>query len=246
MATYTVFTNTSDVDFSYNLTTISSSDYTPVISVGDLKSVAVGTTVTSIGTNAFLDCSGLTSVTFEAGSQLTSIENYAFKNATSLVTIEIPKLVTHIGHYAFYNCTSLTSISFEDGSNFPAHNCYYNHNYDYICVGFQSTVFQSSGLTTIYAPQAVITNMEWTAGSSNNSVSGGGSNILVVLVTLGPEPEPDLPPNLTVFFTASDNSGVDKTMGGVNQKTAPGLANNLNMLRNKYRGSYNRGRNTNI
>jgi hypothetical protein len=38
----------------------------------------------------------------------------------------------------------------------------------------------------------------------------------------------------------------NKTMGGVNQKTAPGFANNLNMLRNKYRGSYNRGRNTNI
>jgi len=35
-------------------------------------------------------------------------------------------------------------------------------------------------------------------------------------------------------------------MGGVNDKNAPGLANNMNILRNKYIGSYNRGHNTNI
>ena len=65
--------------------------------------------VTSIGSNAFWECSSLTSVTI--GSGVKSIGNYAFWNCSSLTSIEIPNSVTSIGNFAFYQCTGLTSVT---------------------------------------------------------------------------------------------------------------------------------------
>ncbi len=41
----------------------------------------------------------------------TRIDNYAFRNCTSLTSVTIPSSVTSIGNYAFEGCTSLTSIT---------------------------------------------------------------------------------------------------------------------------------------
>ena len=71
-----------------------------------------GYPVTSIHSYAFRDCTSLTSV--EIGNSVTSIGNYAFQNCTSLTSVEIPDSVTSIGYYAFCNCTSLTSVEIGD------------------------------------------------------------------------------------------------------------------------------------
>ena len=68
-----------------------------------------GNTVTSIGYLAFLECTGLTSITIP--DSVTSIDDYAFRSCSSLTSITIPNSVTSIGDYAFYNCTSLTGIT---------------------------------------------------------------------------------------------------------------------------------------
>ena len=65
--------------------------------------------VTSIGENAFSDCTALTSITIP--ESVTSIGWGAFYGCTSLKIISIPKGVTSIGGYAFRNCTSLESIT---------------------------------------------------------------------------------------------------------------------------------------
>jgi hypothetical protein len=54
----------------------------------------------------------LTSITIP--NSVTSIGDDAFWNCTSLTSITIPKSVTNIGDYAFWNCTSLTSITIKD------------------------------------------------------------------------------------------------------------------------------------
>ena len=69
--------------------------------------------VTSIGDDAFSDCSGLTSI--EIPNSVTSIGNYAFYNCDGLTSIEIPNRVTSIGNKAFYNCRSLKDLRIEDG-----------------------------------------------------------------------------------------------------------------------------------
>ena len=76
--------------------------------------------VTSIEEWAFNNCSSLTSVTI--ANSVISIGNNAFYNCRSLTYISIGNSLTYIGYDAFYNCSSLNTL------NFNAINCndFYN------------------------------------------------------------------------------------------------------------------------
>ncbi len=73
--------------------------------------VTMGSNVTSIGINAFRDCPKLKSIALP--STLTTIGNEAFRN-TGLTSISIPASVMTIGNAAFQDCGSLSSITIED------------------------------------------------------------------------------------------------------------------------------------
>lgn len=75
---------------------------------GSLKTIIV-TGGTSIASDAFYGCSGLTSITLPNG--LTSIESSAFSRCSGLTSITIPDSVTSIGSSAFSGCSGLTSIT---------------------------------------------------------------------------------------------------------------------------------------
>ena len=66
-------------------------------------------TVTSIGSSAFYNCTGLTSVTIP--NSVTSIGNMAFGRCSGLTSVTIPNSVTSIEGSAFYDCTGLTSVT---------------------------------------------------------------------------------------------------------------------------------------
>ena len=70
---------------------------------GKIGDYSIPNSVTSIGNQAFYDCSGLTSVT-------------------------LPSSITSIGYYAFYNCTGLTSVYFMGNAPSMGNNVFYNAN----------------------------------------------------------------------------------------------------------------------
>ena len=73
---------------------------------GDL---VIPDSVTSIGSYAFSDCTGLNSVTISKSVE--SIGRSAFSGCTGLTSVTIPDSVTGIGDYAFAYCTGLTSVT---------------------------------------------------------------------------------------------------------------------------------------
>ncbi len=105
----------------------------------NITSITIPSSVTSIGDYAFSNCTGLTTVTFEEGSKLSSIRSGAFENCKSLTSITIPSSVTSIGSWAFEDCSSLTSITIPEG-----------------VTGIGSYAFNNcTGLTSITIPEGV-------------------------------------------------------------------------------------------
>ena len=78
-------------------------------------SITLPASLTSIGEYAFSECTLLSSVIFESGSQLETIGNNAFNNSGLSGSISLPASLITISNRAFYY-TSLSSVIFESGS----------------------------------------------------------------------------------------------------------------------------------
>eukprot|EP00729_Bicosta_minor_P025757 gene25757-biopygen810 len=78
-----------------------------------LTSVTIQAGVETIGKFAFYECSGLTSVTIPAGVK--TIGEGAFMDCSGLTSVTIPAGVETIGERAFAGCSGLTSVTISAG-----------------------------------------------------------------------------------------------------------------------------------
>ena len=74
---------------------------------GSKSFIDIPSSVTTIGEDAFGECSALTSVEMPA---VTTIGVGAFDGCSALTSVDIPASVTMIGNYAFNNCDALTAV----------------------------------------------------------------------------------------------------------------------------------------
>ena len=133
--------------------------------------LAIPDNVTSIGSFAFSECSGLTSVTI--GNGVTSIGDYAFGWCDGLTSIVIPDSVTSIGSSAFWDCSGLTSVTIGNGvtsiGDGAFYSCYklvevYNKSKLNIVAGSSG-----NGYVAYYAK-----NVYTEEGGSRLTIDGGG------------------------------------------------------------------------
>ncbi|MGM9585237.1 MAG: leucine-rich repeat domain-containing protein [Faecousia sp.] len=75
-----------------------------------IKNLILEDGITTIGDNAFKDCTNISSVNIPYG--VTKIGKLAFGNCTSLADVSIPNTVTRIDFSAFRNCSKLREIIF--------------------------------------------------------------------------------------------------------------------------------------
>ena len=99
--------------YSYLLRYSSGADTRNQVYQSAIQKVEIGGGVTSIGNNAFQNCSSLSSITIPDG--VTSIGVNAFQSCYSLSSITMPNGVTSIGENVFNYCYSLSSITMPNG-----------------------------------------------------------------------------------------------------------------------------------
>ena len=178
--------DTSLPQFSYTSTTTS----IPAIQLPqartNLTGVTIGDSVTSIGNQAFLGCSNLTSVTFTPTSTLTSIGDDAFYDC-GFTSIIIPNSVTSIGDGAFFSCLSLTTVTIGNSVGSIGEEVFRSCA-DLTSITIPASVntigtdaFKNSGLTTVTIatnPSQAISGITFTAGTTVTFFGKNGVNIV--------------------------------------------------------------------
>ena len=136
-----------------------------------LTSITIPETITSIGQDAFYECTALTEVEFTGNSLLTTIGSFAFYGCSSLTSITIPSSVESIDYNGFGGCGDLTSVNFGENSQLTT-------------IG-DDAFFRCSSLTSITIPSSVTTigNLAFYYCSSLTSVNFGENSQLITIGT---------------------------------------------------------------
>ena len=100
------YTSVDGVLFSKDMTTL-------LVCPGQAKTAyTIPDCITKIGSWAFADCTGLTTISIPEG--ITAIEAGTFNGCSNLTSIRLPNSLKTISYWSFIDCSSLTSITIPD------------------------------------------------------------------------------------------------------------------------------------
>ena len=174
----------------YGITTIGDSAFYNT----RITSIVIPRTVSTISASAFMNCSSMTTVVFEAGSYLTQISSQVFKSCTSLTTITLPSNITIIGTSAFESCTSLATIVIPNivktiNSNaFKGCSILTDVTIPNSVTNIYSNAFYGCAFTEITLPYYIVNITGAFASCSNLTTvyySGDNASVLAYLTSLG-------------------------------------------------------------
>ncbi len=155
-----------------------------------LKSITIHSNVTSIGNQAFYNCTGLKTIVWNAincdamepftalagnitsftfGNEVESIPNNICKNMNRLTEITIPNSAKSIGGAAFYGCSGLTSVTIGNGVTSIGYNAFNG------CSGLTSITIPA-GVTSI-SGQAFYNCSGLTSVTIGESVTSMGADV---------------------------------------------------------------------
>lgn len=147
-------TEVKDLVIPNGVTSISSNSFS---GCSGLTSVNIPSSVTSISEWAFNDCTNLASVVMNNG--VTTIGNSVFWGCGALSSVTLSNSVTAIGEFSFYGCSALSSITLPSSINSIGRYAFYG------CSGLsnlaipngitiipEGAFYECSGLTTIIMP----------------------------------------------------------------------------------------------
>lgn len=163
-----------------------------------IKSVTVGSGVTSIGSRAFADCQNLISVDLQ--STVTSIGSEAFSSCGQLSTVNCGEALLSIGDKAFYSCVALDTITLPSTLKSLGENAFSGAVLSTVdCPKTQGDLY--AGLTTCKTGNVPFWSAVWTAdpvGITNGVVDGKikWSVQNGALTVSGSGETPDLDPSL--------------------------------------------------
>ena len=93
----------------------------------DLTAINIPAAVTVIDNHAFNNCRSLVSVNIPADSALTTIGNNVFYHCSSLTAAHLPDTVVTFGDNMFTHCTSLQSVTLPEGITAITAQMFYNN-----------------------------------------------------------------------------------------------------------------------
>ena len=181
---------------------------------GTITEVEIKDGVTSIGENAFVNCSALESVTIPGS--VTSIGMGAFADCSNLTSVTIPGSVTSIGYVAFYNCTSLRSVTFErpanTGSLYVGDIAFVNDNDNgnNTVPSTAAIAYSGTGTITLFDGTTEITTSNKAGDLSDKDLTWKAPTFTVTFKADGGTPEPE-DQTVNSGSTATEPTGVTKT-----------------------------------
>lgn len=117
----------------------------------ELTTVKLGSSITSIGTNAFRGCSNLSTFNFGGNNKITALPERMFYADKALKTIDIPYSVTSIGAECFQG-SGLTSVKISNNCGNIKHDAFKN------CKSLTKVTFEAGGSKTLYLRERAFYN----------------------------------------------------------------------------------------